>query len=195
MILGITGGFGCGKSSVLRFFESRSYFTLDADEVCRSFYDLKHPLLMAAIRENFGKNCFTPDGGADKKALAKILFDAPEKMSVITQVIYPLLTERINSAIELCRAKNIHGAFELPLLYEAGFEKCFDAVLAVWCPAELRKKRLAGRGFTPEEVDKRDKMQIPPEEKLERANFAVINSGSPDDLLCQLQKAVQLWEQ
>ena len=194
MILGITGGFGCGKSSVLRFFESRSYFTMDADAVCRSFYENRHPQLMAAIRNNFGNDCIDAAGMADRKKLAEILFNAPEKMQIITGVIYPLLNERIVSAIELCRKKNIHGTFELPLLYEAGFEKNFDAVMAIWCPAELRKERLAGRGFSPDEIEKRDKMQISPDEKLERADFGIINSGSLEKLQLQLEAAARIWE-
>ena len=186
MILGITGGFGCGKSSVLHFFESRSWFVLDADAVCRSFYDEKHPKLIDCIRNNFGDGVFSADGQIDRRELGKILFDSPEKMSLITGIIYPLLTERIHEKIAECREKKIHGAFELPLLYEAGFENCFDKILAVWCPAELRKKRLLGRNFSPDEVDRRDKMQLPPDEKLERADYGVINSGSFEELISQL---------
>lgn len=187
MILGITGGFGCGKSSVLRFFESRSWFTMDADAVCRGFYDCRHPELMACIRDNFGENMFCADGFVNRGELGKVLFSHPKKMEIITAVIYPLLTEKIHSAIEDCRKKKINGAFELPLLYEAGFENCFDRILAIWCPGDLRKKRLLGRNFPPEEVDRRDRMQISPDEKLERADFGAINSGTPAELTAQLE--------
>ena len=97
-----------------------------------------------------------------------------------------MLTEKIHQAINECREKKQNGAFELPLLYEAGFENCFDNVLAVWIPADLRKKRLLGRNFSPDEVDRRDRMQMPPDEKLERADFGVINSGTADELFAQL---------
>jgi len=105
-------------------------------------------------------------------------------------VIYPLLTHKVIAEIDLCRQKKIHGAFEIPLLYEAGFEKYFDAVLAVWCPAELRKKRLLNRNFSPDEVDRRDRMQIDPDEKLARADYAVINNGSETDLTGQLEMLI-----
>lgn len=187
MILGITGGFGCGKSSVLRFFESRSWFILDADAVCRSFYDERHPQLISCIKKNFGDDFFDIDGSIDRRKLGQILFDSPGKMSLITGVIYPLLTDNIQKKIANCRKEKINGAFELPLLYEAGFENCFDKILAVWCPSELRKKRLLGRKFSPEEVDRRDRMQLPQDEKLERADYGVINSGSFEELISQLE--------
>lgn len=187
MILGITGGFGCGKSSILHFFESRSWFVMDADAVCRSFYECKEKKLMDCIRNNFGDDFFAPDGYVDRRMLGEILFRTPEKMDLITGVIYPLLTGKITDAIAKCRKNNCNGAFELPLLYEAGFENCFDKILAVWAPDNLRKQRLLGRNFTPDEVERRDRMQIPADKKLERADFGIINSGSIDDLFCQLR--------
>ena len=188
MILGITGGFGCGKSTVLRFFESRNFLTLDADAVCHSFYDNRHPLLMQCIREHFGAQVFAVDGSVKRKELAAVLFDMPEKMKLITDVMYPLLTEHIINTVAVCRQKKKHGAFEIPLLYEIGFEKYFDAVLAVWCPDELRKKRLLNRNFTPAETARRDRMQLTPDFKLEKADFAVINNGSQADLTAQLEE-------
>ena len=194
MILGITGGFGCGKSSVLRFFESRNYTVFDADMVCHSFYNDRHPVLMKAVKNNFGEEVFTDDGNVDRKKMAQILFASSEKMNLITAEIYPLLTEKLENTIRNCRENNIHGAFELPLLYEAGFEKYFDAVMAIWTPAAFRCQRLSGRGFTAQDMARRDKMQIDPDEKLERADFGIINSGTLADLQMQLERAAQTWE-
>lgn len=194
MILGITGGFGCGKSSVLQFFRTRSWFVLDADSVCRDFYENRNPQLMDCIENNFGSDMFLADGHVDRKKLAEKLFSTPEKMQMITGVIYPLLDLKIKNAIADCRARKQHGAFELPLLYEAGYGGCFDAVLAIWCEKSLRKERLKKRNFTPEEVDRRDKMQIAPDEKLEKADFAVINNGSLENLHAQLELLAERFE-
>ena len=64
---------------------------------------------------------FAENGSVDRKKLAAVLFASPEKMKIITDVIYPLLTERVITAIDVCRQTGKNGAFELPLLYEAGF--------------------------------------------------------------------------
>jgi dephospho-CoA kinase len=111
-------------------------------------------------------------------------------MKAVTDVIYPLLNERINTAIEVCRQTGRNGAFELPLLFENGFTGHFDAVLAIWCPSELRKQRLKGRNFSPHEVDKRDRRQLDPDKKLEMADYAVINNGTLDNLTDQLKLLV-----
>ena len=84
--------------------------------------------------------------------------------------------------------EKINGAFEIPLLYEAGFEKYFDAVLAVWVPQQLSRKRLYGRNFSDEEITRRTQMQLDADIKLEKADFAVINTGNPDDMTSQLDK-------
>ena len=168
---------------------------MDADEVCRGFYESGEPSLVECIRNLFGKDMFFPDGSVDRKKLGGELFLHPEKMKSVTGVIYPLLTEKLCSAIAACRKNGQNGAFELPLLYEADFALCFDAVLSVWCPPGLRRSRLRNRNFTPEEVDRRDRMQMPPEEKMERADFAVINSGSPEMLNEQLKKLAEAWEE
>lgn len=194
MILGITGGFGCGKSSVLHFFRTHSYFVMDADLVCHSLYDHKHPELMECIRKQFGDMFFTANGSVDRKKMAEKLFAYPEKMSAITSVIYPLLTGEILRGIEHCRKNNQHGAFEIPLLYEAGFEQYFDAVLAVWCPDDIRKQRLRKRNFSEKEFEKRNLMQISQNKKLERADFGIVNNGSLEDLYKQLTILTDLFK-
>ena len=187
MILGITGAFGSGKSSALHYFTSRSWHTFDADAVCRSFYEAKHPGLFAAVRENFG-NVFTSNGDIDRQKLGTEVFANPEKIAILTGILYPLLTEKLVAEIEFCRQKKINGAFELPLLYEAGFEKYFDAVLTIWVPPQLSRIRLYGRNFSDEEITRRTAMQLPAGIKLERADFAVINTGSERDMTDQLDK-------
>ena len=187
MILGITGAFGSGKSSALRYFASHAWHAFDADAVCRDFYEQKHAGLFAAVRENFG-DVFTVDGDIDRKKLGLEVFSHPEKMNILTGILYPLLTEKMVADIQFCRQQNINGAFEIPLLYEAGFEKYFDTVLTVWVPPQLSRTRLYGRNFSDEEITKRTQMQLDAGIKLEKADFAVINTGNPADMTSQLDK-------
>jgi dephospho-CoA kinase len=193
MILGITGAFGCGKSSVLSFFASHNWHVFDADFVCRSFYDRHDPLIMDAVLEIFGKKVLLPNGDVDKKQLAAQAFVEPEKMQKLTAVMYPLLTTRLETEINYCREQQINGAFELPLLYEAGFEYNFNKILAVWTSADIRRKRLYGRNFSDDEIDRRNRMQLDADAKLEKADFAVINNGSIQHLTTQLDKLLSIF--
>ena len=186
MIIGITGALGCGKSAVLRFFASHSWHTFDADAVCKNFYNNRDKELFAELKKRFSTGIFSADGGIDRNALAETVFNDPEKLKLLTDAVYPLLTKQMLGEIRKCRENSINGAFEIPLLYEAGFGQYFDAVLAVWAPEELRRKRLYGRNFSDAEIDRRNNLQISADEKLERADFAVVNTGSLDDLNRQL---------
>ncbi len=186
MIIGITGAFGCGKSAVLRFFASHSWHTFDADAVCKKFYDSRDRKLFAELKNRFGDGIFSADGGIDRNALAETVFNDPEKLKLLTDAVYPLLTKQMLGEIHKCRKNSKNGAFEIPLLYEAGFEQYFDAVLAVWAPEKLRRERLYGRNFSDAEIDRRTHLQICADEKLERADFAVVNTGTIDDLNRQL---------
>jgi len=187
IVLGITGAFGCGKSAVLRYFAARDWYVFDADAVCKSLYTERDPAVLAAVRELFGAGMFRPDGAVDLPRLGREAFQHPEKMPRLTAALYPRLTETMRAGIAECRRTGRSGAFEIPLLYEAGFSGCFDAVLAVWAPEALRRKRLRGRGFNDADFDRRSRMQLDADVKLARADFAVVNTGDLNDLEAQLR--------
>ena len=191
MILGLTGAFGGGKSTVLQYFEQKGWYTFDADAVCHDLYDSGIAELIEKVRELFGSSAVRSDNTIDRQKIAKAAFVHPEKLQELTRTIYPILTQKMHAAIEQCRAEKRHGIFELPLLYEGGFEECFDAVLALWTDPELRKLRLRNRNYTAEDMAKRDARQLPPEQKLERADFALINNGTPEMLFLQIDKLIE----
>ena len=191
MILGLTGAFGGGKSTVLRYFSTRNWFIFDADAVCHSFYvECPHDFLDGLLAI-FGNGIFNEKGKPDKKAVAAICFSDSEKLNQLTSLIYPLLQKKLDESIEYCRKNSISGVFELPLLYEGGFEKLFDAVLTIWTSPEIRVERLKKRGFTAEDMKKRDAKQLPLEVKLEKADFALINDGTEEALCCQLDELLK----
>ena len=82
-------------------------------------------------------------------------------------------------------------ALEVPLLFELGWECEFPATLAVWAPAALRRARLRSRGYEAAEVAARDRRQWSPERKLELADYAVINTGSPEFLKSQCKLLIK----
>lgn len=186
MILGITGSFGCGKSSVLTFFSARCWKTFDADRVCKELY-LSDPELKHAVLERW--SCGDPEGRIDFAELGRRVFACPAELEALCSLVYPRLEKKLDEFIGAARNNGTHCACELPLLYEAGFAAKFDAILTVWSQPSLRMERLRRfRGFDPEEFHRREAMQSSPLEKLERADFGVINNGSPEELHAQLEQ-------
>lgn len=192
MILGVTGSIGCGKSAVLDLFGSASWRTADADAICRGLYDDPDGEFAAACRRRWG-DAFFRDGRFDRTAVAKVVFADPAELRRLTELIYPHLERVLDEFARRARRDGANAAVEVPLLYENGMEERFDAVLTVWAPAELRHERLRRyRNFDDAEIRRREALQMDPDEKLERADYALINSGSVADLAAEFRKLLKI---
>lgn len=196
MILGITGAFGCGKSAVRAVFSaSPRWEVADADALCHQLYADPAGELAGAIRERWGPAVIAADGSVNRAAVGKIVFADPAELEFLNKMLHPLVIREVERRIAECRFAGKHGAFEIPLLYEAGFADRFDAVAAVWAAPEIRHARLARlRGFTPEEIRRREARQLSPDLKLERADYALINNGSREELELQTKNLIHQLE-
>lgn len=187
MILGITGSFGAGKSTVREEFSLLGWYFFDADKVCHDIYASPTGEFFNRITACWGRNIIAPDGSIDRRKLAEKVFGKPDELKKLTDILYPELDRRMDSEIAMCRNKGVDGAFEIPLLFEKDYTARFDAVLAVWGDAEIRRERLKTlRNFSDEEIAKRESQQLPSDEKLERADFALVNNGSKELLRKQI---------
>ena len=186
MILGITGAIGCGKSTLLEIFAAAGWRIFDADQLCHQLYDGHDAQLCAEITKKWGKHLLLPDGSICRKTLGKIVFADKKQLKMLTDLLYPALRREIAQAMDFCRKEQLNAAFELPLLYEGGFEDSFDKILVLWSSPEIRHERLRqNRNMTDEDIAAREKQQLSPDEKLERADFAVINNGTREELKLQ----------
>ena len=190
MILGLTGAFGGGKSTVLDYFRQHNWHTFDADAECHKLYESGPPMLINKVIDLFGSGAIDANNRINRQLIAKTAFKNPEKMQELTRTLYPLLNEIMDRTIAQCRSKNINAVFELPLLYEGDYQSRFDAVLAIWSDPEVRCQRLKNRNYTREDMLKRDARQLAPELKLEYADFAVVNNGSAAMLHAQLDELI-----
>ena len=191
MILGVTGSIGCGKSTVLDLFGRASWRTADADAICRSLYDDPAGEFAAACRRNWGE-AFFRDGRFDRAAVARVVFHDPAELKRLTALIYPHLERKLDEFTLRARRDGANAAVEVPLLYENGMEKRFDAVLTVWAPREVRHARLREfRHFDEPEILRREKLQLDADEKLERADYALVNSGDAASLEKQFSRLLR----
>ena len=207
-ILGITGGVGCGKSTVLDMLEKEyGAYVIQADIVA---HELMQPgqTSYKAIVEHFGQEILDSDGRIDRKALGTIVFADAEKLALLNSLTHPAVKEEIRERIqrelyaavdqELIQQASLLGLFdekrqfisekkvfiviEAALLLEDHYDEICDEIWYVYADKEVRFKRLAAsRGYSREKSQSMMDNQMS-EEELRRLCQAVIdNSGTLED--------------
>ena len=186
--VGLPGGVGSGKSTALELLERLGASTLSTDAVVHDLYASDE--VRDAVVERFGP-AVARDGAVDRAALAARAFATPEDRAWLEGLLWP----RVGEHIAAWRAEQLERdpppvalVVEVPLLFEAGMEGAFDATIAVVADEEVRVRRAAGRGH--EAVDERVARQLPQDEKATRADHAVVNDGTIEDLERNLSSVV-----
>lgn len=173
MKIAVTGSIGSGKSMVCQYLARKGYSLFDCDEENRKLLE-KGEEGYLAIREAFPE-CF--DGEElNKKKLASIVFDDEKEKRKLEGICHPLILKR------LMERKEDPLFAEVPLLFEAGWEKYFDHDLLVVTDYDLLMERLQERGLSLEEAKERFSRQMSVEEKIKRADKIIYNNGSLDEL-------------
>jgi dephospho-CoA kinase len=178
LAVAITGGIGAGKSEALRAFERHGAAVISSDEIVHRLLQ-EDEGVRRAIAEKFGDRALDDEGRPDRAAIAEIVFADREALAWLEELVHPLVVrEYLTWREELGKGDDPPAvcATEVPLLYEVGGEKRFDAVVAITAPRDLR----AARASVP--LEARERRLIPDEEKVERADFAYVNDGTPADL-------------
>ena len=192
MIYGLTGGIGSGKTTVAAILRDKGYVVLDADEIGREVTNVGEPLLRMLVKD-FGIEIIREDGSLDRKLLASIAFGDKQKMN--------RMNELVQTAI-LCRAvEKFHKLsltdynkpmfFDVPLLYEAGWDRYMQQIWLVTAPEEVRIQRVEIRdGLSEEEIRERIRHQMSDEEKMARADVIIENDEGMAKLMAQVEKAI-----
>ena len=124
----------------------------------------------------------------DRDMLAEIVFSDPKRRKELEKIIHPYVYEKIKARIEASERRVV--IMEVPLLFEAGFEKLCDKVLVVTCNSTVKMKRLKRKRFPAEEVRARERAQMSEALKVQKADFIIDNSKS----IYQTQREIErLW--
>ena len=175
--VGLTGGIGCGKTTVLRLFRELGVPCFVADEVAGQYYE--DVAFLKSILELFGDRVFRADGSVDKQAIARIVFADKVALASLNGLIHPRVMEDFRRWAGEQRAPYV--IFESAILYEYGLEQAVDKVIAVYVEKEERFRRLEQRDHaTREALEARMRNQLSAEEKMDRADYVVLNyEGNP----------------
>lgn len=178
LAVAITGGIGAGKSAALDAFRAHGAATVSSDEIV-------HHLLATddgvrdAIVARLGEGALGADGRPDRAEIARAVFGDREQLAWLEGLLHPLVSREYLTWREQLAALDEPPAVcvtEVPLLYEVGADERFDRVVVITAPAALREQRRR----VPR--DDRDARLLPDREKVRRADYHYVNTGTFEDL-------------
>jgi len=175
-VIGITGIFGSGKTTVSSILKKNKIPVISSDEIVHKIIETSK--IKKLLVKKFGKEILTSENKIDRKKLAEIVFSNKKKKMDLEKIIHPLVFEQIKRKIFDFKKRGCKIiSVEIPLLYETKSEKYFDKILVVYTHPDKIKERLKGK-FTNKEIERRWKFQLPQKIKIKKADFVVDNSGS-----------------
>jgi dephospho-CoA kinase len=179
LIVGLTGGMGCGKSTAAVLFAERGFTRLDADQIVRDEL-LRDAEVIAAIRAKFGDAVIAADGSVRRDRVAEKVFGDDAALAWLEDLLHPRLLAKWRGVFAAGTGRVY--IVEVPLLFEKGLENWFDFTVCVTTDSESQLRRLEQRGIPRELAHRRLAKQLPLARKCELADHVLLNDGTPDFL-------------
>ena len=176
-LVGLTGGIGCGKTTVLHVFEEMGVPCFIADTHAASYYE--EPEFLQSISSLLGNEVFDSQGKADKREIASIVFNDKEKLQALNAMIHPRVMNDFHKWAE--QQKSEYVILESAIIFEYGLQRHLDKVVTVYLEKEERIKRLEIRdGVSRNILEARMRNQLSAEEKMDLADYVILNyEGNP----------------
>ncbi|SPD76509.1 Dephospho-CoA kinase [uncultured Desulfobacterium sp.] len=192
LLIGVTGGIACGKSTITDILVSLGAFLIDYDVIARQVVEPDLPAWKDIV-DYFGCKILNPDRTIDRKALGRIVFQDSKKRKKLESFTHPRIHGQFIRQLKDNTARR-PGAITLvsiPLMVEQDLQGMFDYVLVVYIPQEKQLERLIARdGIKEEDARRILDAQMPIDEKLGYADFVINNSGSLEE---SKRQAEDLW--
>lgn len=190
LVLGLSGGMGCGKSTATRLFAELGFRVVDCDRIVREEL-LPSPEIVAALAARFGPAVVGADGQLDRAAVATRVFGDDAQRLWLEALLHPRVRESWRRALAGDMAAR--WVVEVPLLFEKGLENWFDSTICVATSSALQVSRLHARGVPADLAAARIAKQLPLPRKIAAADFVLLNDGSLDFLKEQVALLAGRW--
>jgi dephospho-CoA kinase len=184
--IGLTGGIGCGKSTVSKYLKDLGAVVFDLDKIGHDVIQ-KNGGAYKKVLSVFGDGILAPDGEIDRTKLGKVVFGNPEALKRLNSIVHPAIDEKIQSIVKDIKDSRSQGAkvlvMEAAAMLEAGRAWQADEIWVVTCPEESVIGRIKHRPGYDEEVAKsRIRSQMSSDERLKKADVVINNDGTPEAL-------------
>jgi dephospho-CoA kinase len=171
-IIGITGGIGSGKTTIVNYFKALDIPTYIADDEARKI--MQSDEILKAIRNKIGEFVF--DGyNLNREKLSKVVFENPDQLKILNDIVHPAVRKHFQDWIISNNGKSF-VVYETAILFESGSYKNCDYVLCVTAPLELRIQRVMQRdNSTRDQVLKIIAAQWNDDQRMAKSDFVLEN--------------------
>lgn len=179
--VGLTGGIASGKSTISQHFKNLGVAVYDTDKIS---HDLMQPGQSAYLKtvKKFGDKILNEDLTINRSRLRELVFNHPELKLWLEQMIHPMIREHSKVALQQKQSVG-YTVLVVPLMFETGFDKLVDFVIAIDCPTSIQKSRLMSRdGINEELADQMINSQISNEHRLKSSDISISNKDNQDRL-------------
>ncbi len=188
-LVGLTGGFATGKTTVARMFKKLGAHVLDCDRIAHQAFIKGTPTYFEIVRQMSPAVC-NRRGAVDRRKLGEVVFRDTRQRRKLERIVHPFVFAEIDKHIQ--KIKKGIPVLEVPLLFETGFDKKVDQVIVVRASRarqleRIRKKFHLGK----QEAEKRIRAQWPLSRKEARADFVIDNTGTQAQTREQVKR---LWK-
>lgn len=189
-IIGLTGGIASGKSTVSRLLRELGATVVDTDVLAREVVEPGQPA-WAEIVAWLGREVLLPDGSLDRRKVGELVFGDRQARARLEAITHPRIDAAAREALAAAeRAGARVAVLDVPLLYEAGWDKKVDEVWVVYVDEATQKSRLMARdGLTEAQAAARMAAQMSLAEKARRAGVVIDNGGDPAGTAAQVTAA------
>jgi dephospho-CoA kinase len=191
--IGLTGGIGCGKSTVARLFEALGTAIIDTDAIAHQLTQA-HGIAIPLISERFGNDYLTPNGALDRSKMRHLIYNDVKSKAKLEAILHPLILTQCMEQLE----RQHHAPYAIlmaPLLLEnPAFLRLVQRVLLIDCTIQNQISRVSQRsGLVEAEIRAIIASQMPQTERIARAHDIIRNDGTLDDLTNQVAGLHQLY--
>ena len=176
-IIGLTGGIGSGKSTVLELFKILGVKTYSADESAKKLVNTD-PYLINLIKSSFGENIYDK-GQLNSKKLSDIVFENKEKLKLLNSIIHPAVAKDFKLFLNSNNEDYI--VKEAAIIFETKSENNYDKIILIQSPLEIRIERVINRdNISREEVMKRINNQLDENLIIDKCDYVISNENKED---------------
>ncbi|MBC8396439.1 MAG: dephospho-CoA kinase [Flavobacteriales bacterium] len=176
-IIGLTGGIGSGKSTVLELFKILGVKTYSADESAKKLVNTD-PNLINLIKSSFGNNIYDK-GSLNTRKLSKIVFEDTEKLKLLNSIIHPAVARDFKLFLNSINEDYI--VKEAAIIFETKSENNYDKIIFIQSPLEIRIERVIMRdNISREEVMKRINNQLDENLIIDKCDYVISNENKED---------------